>query len=350
MMLNAFYDQYSTFVPAEMMETWKIARKAWEYAGVPENLSYRIFPTNHGYWADALEAMLGFFTRHLKGIGHGDPMAIPNDIQYMSTEEAMVYPKGKAPAKITGIQAYGCKIGEKLKKERAALNSEQKKAGLEKVLNSYPVKITAVSGGSYEDGWEKLTFRTSHGFTIPALLKESGNGKWRILSGSLGKQTLENQAYLQESVDSGDGVLVFDVFASGERGKEYGVATAMDYQHTSRSCFYFGWTMMGEWVREYTAIAQWLKETKNGSGVTVYGYRDAGLAALLSGALYGGLEKIVLDSAPATFDWSAHKVPDFHITTMAMSVPFILKYGDVADMEQLAAPAKVEWCGEKVFA
>lgn len=350
MMLNAFYDQYSTFVPAEMMETWKIARKAWEYAGVPENLSYRIFPTNHGYYADALEAMLGFFTRHLKGIGHGDPVAIPKDIQYMTLEEAMVYPKGKAPEKLNGIQAYGCKIGEKLKAERAVLTSGEKKAGLEKVLNSYPVKISAVSGGSYEDGWEKLTFRTSHGFTIPALLRESKNGKWRILSGARGKQTLENQSYLQESADSGDGVVVFDVFASGERGKEYGVSIALDYQHTSRSCLYFGWTMMGEWVREYTAIAQWLKEAKNASGVTVYGYRDAGLAALLSGALYGGLEKIVLDTAPVTFDWSAHDVTDFLITTMAMTVPFILKYGDVSDMEQLAAPAKVEWIGEKIFA
>lgn len=350
LMLNAFYDQYSTFVPSEMMETWKIARKAWEYAGVPENFGYRIFPTNHGYYQDALEAMLGFFTRHLKGIGHGDPMAIPQDIQYMTMEEAMVYPKGEAPAKLTGIQAYGCTVTEKLNAERAALSPEQKKAGLEKVLNSYPVKITAASGGSFENGWEKLTFRTSHGFMIPALLKESANGKWRILSGACGKQTLENQEYLRESAESGDGLLIFDVFASGERGEEYGRSTALDYQHTSRSCLYFGWTMMGEWVREYTAIAKWLKENKRVEELTAYGFRDAGLAALISGALYGDFAKIILDSAPASFNWSAHDISDFLITTMAMTVPFILKYADVPEIQEFASSASVEWIGKKVFA
>lgn len=350
MMLNGFYDQYSTFVPAEMMESWKIARKAWEYAGVPEKLAYRIFPTNHGYYTDAMEAMLGFFTRHLKGEGHGDPKAIPQDIHYMTQEEAMVYPAGKAPEKITGIQEYGCKIGAKLKEKRFALSPEQKKAGLEKVLNSSPIQITGVSGGSYEKGWEKLSFRTSHGFMIPALLKESTNGKWRILSAAIGKQALEKQAYLQESIESGDGLLLFDVFGSGERGNEYGIPTALDYQHLSRSVLYFGWTMMGEWVREYTIFAQWLKHAKNATEISAYGYRDAGLAALLSGALYGGLEKIVLDTAPATFDWSAYDVTDFLITTMAMTVPFILNYADVPEIQALAAPAEVEWIGQKIFA
>ncbi|MBE6406825.1 MAG: hypothetical protein E7040_12515 [Lentisphaerae bacterium] len=350
MMLNAFYDQYETFLPAEMMETWKIARKAWEYAGVPENLSYRIFPTNHGYYEDALQAMLGFFLRHLKGVGHGDPKPFARDFAYMSQEEAMVYPKGKAPAKISGIQAYSCTVSEELKKERAALTPAEQKAGLEKTLNSYPVKITAVSGGSFEAGWEKVTMRTSHGFMIPALVKESKNGKWRILSGACGKKTLEKQAYLQESFDSEDGAVVFDVFASGERGEEYGRSTMLDYQNTSRTCLYYGWTMMGEWVREYTAIGNWLKEAKKAETITAYGFRDAGDAALLAGALYGGFEKIVLDTVPGTFDWSDKDVTDFLITTMAMTVPFILKYGDIPEIQALAAPAEVEWIGKTIFA
>ena len=107
---------------------------------------------------------------------------------------------------------------------------------------------------------------------------------------------------------------------------------------------------MGEWVREYTAIGKWLKETKHAEKITAYGFRDAGNAALLAGALYSGFEKIVLDTAPATFDWSDKDVTDFLITTMAMTVPFILKYGDIPEIQALAAPAEVEWIGKPIFA
>ena len=347
-MYNALYDQYSTFVPAEMLDTREIAKKAWEYAGVPENLSYRIFPTTHGYKDEARKCMLGFFMRHLKGIGHGDPVEEPEVIP-MTEDEAMVYPRGNPPAKLTGILPYCGKIAEKRKAERAGLSPEERRKGLETVLNSSPVSITDVSGGSFEDGWEKLTFRTSHGFMIPALLRDSSGGKWRILSGACGKQTLERQAYLSESLDSGDGLLVFDVFCSGERGNEYGCSTQLDYANISRSAMFLGWTMMGEWVREYTAIGNWLKREKHAADITAYGFRDAAAAALLAAALYGGFGKIVMDTAPATFDWSGFDVSDFLITTMAFSVTGILRYGDVDDFIELAKPAQTEWIGNRIF-
>lgn len=347
-MYNALYDQYSTFVPSEMLDTWKIAKKAWESAGVPENLSYRIFPTVHGFKDDARKCMLGFFTRHLKGVGFGDPVEEP-EVVPMTEDEAMVYPRGKAPEKLTGILTYCGKIAEKRKAERAGLSPEERRKGLEKVLNSAPVSVTEVCGGSFEDGWEKLTLRTSHGFMIPALLKGSAGGKWRILSGACGKKTLENQAYLKESADSGDGLLVFDVFGSGERGDEYGCPTQLDYANFSRSAIFLGWTMMGEWVREYTAVADWLRREKKAEKITAYGFRDAAAAALLSAALYGKFDRIVMDTAPATFNWSEFDVSDFLITTMAFSVTGILRFGDMDDFIELAKPAVTEWIGPRTF-
>ena len=145
--------------------------------------------------------------------------------------------------------------------------------GLEKVLNCSPVRISNFSRGGYEDGWEKLVLMKSHGFPMPVLLRRSQNGNWRLLAAPYGKKQLAGLDYLQKALDSKDGLLLFDLFASGETGTEYGNSNYWDYHNTGRTCFWLGWTLLGEWIRDYTAAATWLRKQYEVKSITSYGYK-----------------------------------------------------------------------------
>lgn len=147
-MLNGLYDTTSknTFTPDEMFHSYQSARKVYRGMNVENNLQYQIFPTGHGYHKDALSYMLGFFKLHLKGEGVGQPEKLL-PMEYMTQEEAMVYPKGNRPTKIKGIIEYCAIKGQKLREQTGRLTEEEKKRGYEKVLNSYPAKIVAFSAG-----------------------------------------------------------------------------------------------------------------------------------------------------------------------------------------------------------
>lgn len=340
-MFNGLHDQYFSFRPAEMLKTYTSARCVYRMLGVENNLQYRIFPTPHIYGTDALANMLGFFCRYLKGEGTGEPRLLA-DYRGMSLEEAMVYPKGKRPAKVKGILAYCAARGERLRVKAASLNEAERRAGLEKVLNCSPVSITDFSCGGQEDGWEKRVLMKSHGFPMPALLRPSRNGHWRLLAAPYGKQELAKTDYLQKALDSEDGLLLFDLFASGETGSEYGDSDHWDYHNTGRTCFWLGWTLLGEWVRDYTAAGTWLRKQYEVRSVTTYGYKDAAVAGLLSCALYGKMEHLVLDHAPITLNWS-DCVPGVNVFTLGLCVTDILHYGDIPDFMKFCDGVSIEW-------
>lgn len=340
MMCNGLYDQYSTFVPAEMLKTYTVAHKIFRMMNVHDRLQYRIFNTNHMYGPDAISNVLGFFDFYLKGEGACLPVLPIPECEFMTQEEAMVYPE-KRPDKLKSILAYCQTKRDAVRAHAASLDDEQKRSGLKKVLNCKDVTFTDSSVGDADDIWQRVVIRKSNGDMMPALLKPSRNGKWQIMSGSYGKQKqLEKTAVLEEACAGDDGLLLIDITASGETGKEYGCSTQWDYHHTARTFMWFGRPLLGEWTQDYHIAAQFLKARFEAASLTFYGYKDAGVAALLAAALYGGADKVVMDHSLASLDW-ADTYPDVNDFTMALSVTDILKYGDIADYKRLAAPAEV---------
>ena len=340
-MLNGIDDEYSTFTPREMLRTYRNAREIYRLFEAGDNLQYKILPSKHGYHTDALEYMLGFFNFHLKAEGHGLPYSLP-EFQTMAEAEAMVFPQGARPEKVRGILSYCALQGEKLKQQRNNLKPAECRNALEKVLNCSPVSITDFSRGNFEDGWEKITQKKSNGFLTPALLRNSTNGNWRILAAPYGKQQLPESKYLGKSLASDDGLLLIDLFGTGETGCEYGNSNRWDYHDISRSCFWLGWTMLGEWVRDYTAASRWLSEHFQVKAITYHGFRDTAVAALLAVALYDNASGLVLENAPVTLNWS-NCIPGINTFTLALCVTDILHYGDIPDFAVLASTAKQEW-------
>ena len=342
-MLNGLYDTTSknTFTPDEMFHSYQTARAVFKGMDAENQLQYQIYPTGHGYHEDALSYMLGFFELHLKGKGLGQPAKLPS-LEYLTQEEAMVYPKGKRPSKVKGIIEYCAIQGKKLKQQASTLTAEEKKQGYEKVLHSYPAQILHYSAGDTEDGWEKYVLQKEDGLPIPVLLRPSQSGKWRVMSAVYGKSQLKECPYLDEAIASGDGLLLFDLFGSGELGDEYGCPTLWDYHDIARSSFWVGKPMLGQWVRDYTAVITWLKDNFCVESLTAYGYKDAGIAAFLSAVLYGSTDHVISEGSLKSLNWSDGN-PGINDFTLGLCVTNILKYGDLEDLAETAPNLKTEW-------
>lgn len=342
-MLNGLYDDTSknTFTPDQMFHSYQSARKVYRGMDAENQLQYKIYPTGHGYHKDALSYMLGFFELHLKGEGHGMPAKLP-EIQYLTEEEAFVYPRGQRPGKIKGIIEYCAQKGKVLKCQASDLTAQEKICGFEKVLNSYPSAVCSCSGAEFEDGWEKIVLQKDDGLPIPVLLRPSGNGKWRVMSAVYGKAQLSGLKVFEEACDSEDGLLLFDMFGTGELGDEYGCPTLWDHHDIARGCFWIGKPMLGQWVRDYTAVIRWLREKYPVEELTAYGFRDAGIAALLSAALYAGADKVISENSVRSLDWSDTD-PGINVFSLAICTTDILKYGDLEDMERIIGEGRVEW-------
>ena len=332
-MLNGLYDEYSTFVPSEMLDTYQSAVNIFKRLGTGENLQYRIFPTKHEYSPEAQKYMIEFFNQHLCG-NPGKACRIPADIDYMTDEEAYVYPVGTRPDKVKGILGYCGTLTPHVQKYSSLLDAETRRACLEKCLNSSPVEISQHSADLAADGWQKVILMRSSGIPMPALLRPSRTGKWRIMAAPFGKKYLKGRSFFTESIRSQDGLLLIDQYGSGETGNDYNNPFCLDYHNFARSCFFLGKTMLGEWVRDYTAAAVWLKKQYGAAELTAYGLRDTAAAALLSGALYGEFDHLYLEEVPDSLNWH-DTVPQMNVFTCAIYVTDILFYGDMKDFAKL---------------
>lgn len=70
--------------------------------------------------------------------------------------------------------------------------------------------------------------------------------------------------------------------------------------------------------------------------------KDAAVAGLLSSALYGQMEHLVMDHAPITLNWS-NCVPGMNVFTLGLCVTDILHYGDIPDFMKLCDRVSFEW-------
>lgn len=332
---TALSDQYSAFTPQEMLRTFTEARCVFRAMECDDKLSYQIFPGTHGYSQEMMESMLGFFAFHLKAQGRGAPLSLP-EINYLSEDEAMVFQKGKRPRKVGGILRYGASLGGSLAKHRERLAAEDTCTKLKAILNCKPVQIRSVIQNGTSGIWEKVSLETGEGFLVPLLIRKPRKGKrWCILSARYGKQELAGTRIFEETLASNDGILLLDLFASGERGSEYGDPNQWDFHNTSRSCFWLGHTMLGEWIMDYAHAAEFLKTTFGAEKIILGGNRDAAVAALLAASLFVPAEKVLMENSQLSFDWSEIR-PDFRVFTVVLSVPDILLYGDIPTFCALA--------------
>ena len=101
--------------------------------------------------------------------------------------------------------------------------------------------------------------------------------------------------------------------------------------------------MLGEWIRDYSACAEWLRKDENANDISLAGYQDASVAALLAGALFGNVRTVMMEDMPPSLDWSRTAADEKKRTpTLALCVTDILLYGDIPDFISLAEDAGIQ--------
>lgn len=330
--LSALQDEYPTFSVKEMLRTYHNARPVFQACGADENLSYQTFMTPHGYHPEMMESMLGFFDLHLKGIGSGAPRTIPAFIP-MTQEEAQVFPEGSRPAEVTGIPAYVSARSRNIRNH--AGTPEQILEAFKQCVRYQEPRIGKFCALGKKREWMRFSIEDESSALTPMLVRESRNGVWRILASAYGKQELKDTFLLSDALASGDGLLLFDPYAAGERGREYGDPTKWDYHNTARSCFWLGHTLFGEWVKDYIRMEKGARKYFHAQKIHFGGNRDCAPAALLAAGISTRIEQVYLENSQCSFNWSG-STPNDTFLSVALSIPGILLCGDIADLAALS--------------
>jgi hypothetical protein len=328
---NCLGDSNPTFYPAEMLRSYKEARKVFQAYGADTKLSYQVYNSPHGYWPEVRETMLGWFDLHLKGIGTGAPrMEVP--FETLPEEKLMVFDKEQRPEEVISIAEYCRWRGEELKAETevARIDKESKKSGLRDILRiSAPLEFKTAYEYGLESDWEKIALETVCGRMIPVLRRkpQAGSGDYIIASSIKGKSGLEESKYLNDALDSGKGIILFDVYGSGETAGADQRSALAPYHTIARALLWLGRPLYGEWCREYALLASWCRESCGADNIELFGLKECGIVAVFAGVFSADKVAVTAEKSPRSFMFTTNERAAE--LSMGFCLPDILKWGDL---------------------
>jgi hypothetical protein len=329
---NCLEDSNPTFYPSEMLRSYNETRKVYKAYGKDTELAYQIFNMPHGYWPEIRQTMLGWFDLHLKGAGHGAPK-LEIDFDHLPEEKLMVFEKGKRPDEVISIADYCRQKGALLKEAAGTVDCDVgcKKEQLKRIVKFSPdLKLKYAHQYADNSGWETFSLETTCGRMIPVLLKkpQDGSKDYVLASSSNGKADLADSKYFAELETSKKGIVLFDVYCSGETaGIDESASRLSPYHTVSRALLWLGRTLYGEWCREYALLAKWVKEGFDADNIEFFGYKEAGITAIITSTLLEENIPVTAEKSPKTFVFNDNQTSSE--LSMGYCLPNILKWGDI---------------------
>lgn len=337
LILNAYKDCSPSFGPDAVTRTAEAVRDLYALFDACANFDLRIINKPHGYWHEMLSAMLGWMNFHLKGIGSALPMGLP--ALAPETETAIrsfapgTWPKDLCAfasnrktllnAAITGRAANNA-CAEERRKELARLTGF-------KQIQQDPVAHEAEPGK--QGAFTQVVLVSPRMLPLPLVMRAPDSNPKRVdlIIGSQGKA----EGFAARALDEAGAAIAMDLPGIGELAWESPEPIAGGTLHdTSRACLWLGYTLAGEWAECVAVLARWARRRFKGCELRLRADSEAALAVLISAALDAEARACSRDliDLPRSF------VDVFHATTgsLAMIVPDILLWGDIADIQRLA--------------
>jgi len=334
-MVNHHRDSNLTFYPAEMLRSYRKVKPLFEMLGAGNNIDYELFDLEHGYWPEDREAMLGWFDRHLKGMGTG---ASKKEFPFVTLpkERLMVFPVGERDPKIESISEYCRRRGNELRTvflQTKTFDKKVKQKELREILriNQIP-ELKNVHQYSSQNGWDRFALETSNNKLIPLLHIAPRNkpGEYVILSNPEGKRNI-SPTLIDELKKKGSGIVLVDLSGTGETSSIKDISTTdwPQFHTLARAQLWLGRTIMGEWVSELYTVSEFLSSEKKAVKISMDGNKEAGLAALFLGALEDDkISSMILRNAPISYMFDTREGVDFF--SMAIHLPGFLQWGDIS--------------------
>ncbi|MFE7085008.1 alpha/beta hydrolase family protein [Sphingobacterium spiritivorum] len=328
-MLTAIQDGNAAFAPLQMLKTYKqISGRFTE-----KQLAYELFNSGHDYNTDMQRSMLNWFDTHLKpdSTKQQDLTISP----LVPVEDLSVFKGDKALPSIVTTKDYIRIAGHNLRKRlehEEHIDRKEKQTELESML--YPGQRDIVLRRytyNASKGWEPLLLETRQAQFIPLLyrLPKNQNKGFKLIISSKGKQQID-AVQLSELEQHGYGIIVFDLYAVGERSSQTGdhIDGQLPRFHTvSRASLWFGEPMMGIWSNEIAMVIKEIQQLFPDQPITLMADKEAALATLYYTALADWSYPVELNELPLSYLWDEGKNADAF--NMAVHVPGIVSWGDL---------------------
>lgn len=356
LILTAHREKLVAFLPEEMLRTYADTRKIYSLYGAEEKLSYQMIDLPHGYFPEMLRHSLGWFKYWLQGKGSALPCSIP-EYKELPEKDLMCFPGKTRPKEIKSLIEYvSLRTLESKKKflSQSKLDRNWKVKELRQLLRvpEGPACFRCsevVSGEDKGQRFAKFAVESEPGILIPCTMMYPDRKFTSVVIAVHpdGKDACLEQTAAQDVLKAGKALCLVDLRGIGETRWEH-----VDDQinlYGARASIWLGRTMIGDWVKDLSAVRAALGKTIPRIKVELLGFGETGLDIPtgmndLKGTGDTGLAVLaaaVLDSkfAGATAinllsTYVVKSAPPVH--RFSIFVTGILRWGDVSLMAALA--------------
>jgi hypothetical protein len=356
LILTAHREKLLAFLPEEMLRAYADTRKIYSLYGAEDKVSYQIIDQTHGYHPEMLRHALGWFKHWLKGEGSALPCAIP-EYNELPEKDLMCFPGKTRPKEVKSLIEYVSLRTTAAKKEflsLAKLDRNRKTEELGKILRvpkgpDFLRCSEVVSGEEKGQRFAKFAVESEPGILIPCTLMypEKKFTSVVIAAHPEGKDACLKQAAAQDVLKDGKALCLVDLRGIGETRWEH-----VDDQinlYGARASIWLGRTMLGDWVKDLSAVRAAVVKFFSPGKVELLGFGDegldiptgmndlkgtgdTGLAVLAAAVLDKGFARVTAINLLSTY--VVDNAPPVH--RFSIFVPGILRWGDVSLMAALA--------------
>ena len=333
---TGLYD-VKTFSPQEMLRSYDAALPIYKKLGAWEKFTYRIFNHGHLYSPEVRQAMIGFFEFHLKGIGHGFPVA-EKDFSVVDEERLLAFAPGTRPDEVCSLAAYLVRRGKEQLEQlysRCEFNADDEKNRLAETIKfDAGADVAGVVEAYPEKNWRRFQLTLNNGTVLPVIFHEGE--KDLIIYTHVGGKGEVPQAVVDQTIADGYAVALLDHSDQGELIEEDD--RVLPYHQSARRSLWLGRTLVGSWSSELAAVIRFLNKIAPEKKITLHGCKENAMVALYTSVFTDKVSCVIMEDAPVSSAFNG--VGKFF--GMALPVPGILKWGDIP-LAAALSNAELKW-------
>ena len=321
----------------------------------PAHVRHAVFESKHDYNQEMREAMYGWMTQQLKGVGDGSPLAEPE----IATEEPEVlrcFPGDSRPDDFVTIPQFAAAAARHILREKKQAGSQQEwtkqAAEMRAVLGTTvfggdppatPLKVRSTRAA---DGQSRvLRFDPELGLTL-ALQQElrEADSPVAILLDLEGTETAVAHPIAAELRRAGCSLVTLELRATGRLAYDRDKIMRAPDHNTAEWSMLLGRPLLGQWVLDVRRCLDALHEQDGHvpNDITVVGIGPAGVVALCCAAIESRITRVAAINSLASYV----SVVPYEGQRMGIMAPGILRdVGDIAHLAALVAPRRVVIAG-----
>jgi dienelactone hydrolase len=360
MVINATKDAFQ-FSVGEASESIEYARAVYKLYSAEGKLAHRTFESPHAYNQAMREAMYGWMTKWLKGVGEGRPIPEP-ELLLEKPEDLACYPDGKRPAGFLFPASFAA--GE-ARRALASLNDPKldhreawesasmllRETLLPRLLSDAKRSTRLVKVTHPESSGEELSaavrLTPEPGVELTGIIRTSAIHYAKALRANLrsliillhlgGKDEALKHPLVPALLERGSVVVALESRSTGGDKPSGDAVAGAEGHNSAEHALWIGRPLLGQWVIDVRSVLDSMERDPEYGRARfgVVGIGQAGLVALCSAAVDRRIASAAVLSTITTLVSDDAYAPGTH---MGLLLPGLLTVADVPHLAALLAP------------